>query len=118
MVFQDDEVYFVKDLMKEFGFSFNKIVRLLEHDDDVYRDGNLGPAVGKQSYTSYRIRGFIAERLRQRLTEKPLKAKFSVNKPRRVVFLSNSGRRVAKKVRNVLKPHLPVVEHSVSERIS
>jgi hypothetical protein len=116
--FQEKKTYMVKDLMEAFGFSYGKIVKLIEHESDVIRDRNLGPAVGKQSYTNWRIPGFVAERLRQRLTEKPLQAKFSVNKPRRVVPLSNRGIRVAKKVRHVLKPHLPVVEHSVGERVT
>ena len=118
MYFQTDKMYWVKDLMQAFGFSYGKIVKLIEHDPDVIADRNLGFAVGKQSYTSWRIPGFVAERLRKRLTEKPLQAKFSVNKPRRVVFLSNSGRRVAKKMRNVLKPHRPEVQHPVSERVT
>ena len=118
MASDQDQVYMVKDLMKIFGFSYGKIKKLLEHEEAVFEDSNLGPAVGKRSYTNRRIPEFVVERLRDRLTKKPLKTKFTVNKPRRVVSLSHRSRRVAQKVRNVLKPHLSEVEHSVSERVS
>lgn len=87
--------------MKEFGFSFNTVVKEIETEFASDRTGitvisNLGAAVGKGNYTSWRIKGFAAERIRERLSEQFLQSNRPVKKPRTIVFLRDLRRTVAK----------------------
>jgi hypothetical protein len=77
--------YKVKELSDWWNLSEQTIRDLVRNEDGVLRLSNLGPSVGKRSYTTFIVPESVALRLYQRLTQKPVKTFLPKRHPRIIV---------------------------------
>ena len=91
-----EERHFVpKELAKMWAFSAATIRKLIKNEPGVLKLDGLGGSVGKRPYTTYSIPESVANRIYQRLGQKPLKTQLPRRNPRSVVFLRDRNRAVA-----------------------
>jgi hypothetical protein len=91
----EEKYYTPQELASIWRFSPATIRNLFRNEPGVLRLEGAGSACGKRSYTTFSIPESVALRVRERLTQEPLKAQLPRRNPRRVVFLRNRNRRVA-----------------------
>src|SRR5207302_1147915 len=91
----EEKYYTPQELASMWRFSPATIRKLLRNEPGVLKLQGMGSAHGKRSYTTFSIPESVALRVRERLTQEPLKAQLPRRNPRRVVFLRNRNRRVA-----------------------
>ena len=91
----EEKYYTPQELASMWRFSPATVRKLFRNEPGVLKLQGLGTAYGKRSYTTFSIPESVALRVRERLTQEPLKAQLPRRDPRRVVFLRNRNRRVA-----------------------
>lgn len=91
----EEKYYTPQELASIWRFSPATIRKLFRNEAGVLKLQGVGSACGKRSYTTFSIPESVALRVRERLTQEPLKAQLPRRNPRRVVFLRHSNRRVA-----------------------
>ncbi len=91
----EEKYYTPQELASMWRFSPATVRKLFRNEPGVLKLQGPGTAYGKRSYTTFSVPESVALRVRERLTQQPLKAQLPRRNPRRVVFLRNRNRRVA-----------------------